>query len=407
MNTLDHALQPLASAPLYHLPRPTRQALNLLDAVVGGALGVELPDGTRLRAGLGALVAHLRVRDHGVFAESLARGDIGFAESWMDGLWDTDDLAALLTLLAGNRDRLRAAIHGRAPSLVFERIRHLLRANTRAGARRNIESHYDLGNDFYALWLDPTMSYSAALFASADEPLRDAQLRKYRRILGQLAPRPGQMMLEIGCGWGGFAEVAATEFDCRVLGITLSPAQLDYAQARARSGGYADRVEFALCDYRDVRGTYDHIVSIEMLEAVGERYWPQYFSQIAGRLAPGGRCVVQTITIDDQLFADYRRGTDFIQRHVFPGGMLPSPASVARSARRAGLDVVEDHAFGADYRLTLKQWERKFLGAAAAVRAQGYSERFIRMWRFYLAYCQAGFASGDLDVHHYTLAPAR
>jgi cyclopropane-fatty-acyl-phospholipid synthase len=322
----------------------------------------------------------------------------------MDGGWDTDDLPGLLTLLSRNRRALGAAIYGRVFALLGHRLTHLLRANTRSGARRNIEAHYDLGNDFYALWLDRTMTYSAAVFSDPDETLEAAQLRKYRHILAQLGTRPGQTILEIGCGWGGFAEVAATEFGCRVLCLTLSPSQLAFARERAERGGFADRVDFALCDYRDVRGQYDHVVSIEMIEAVGERFWPTYFGQLSALLKPGGRCVVQAITIADQLFARYRKGTDFIQRHVFPGGMLPSPAAVRRQAGRVGLQMVDDFAFGPDYARTLAHWQRRFEAQLGAVRAQGFDERFIRMWRFYLAYCEAGFNTGDVDVHHYVFA---
>ncbi len=406
MNALDHALQPLAGLRLARLPRATRLCLEMLDRLDGGAIAVELPDGVRVRAGHGPLVAHLRVRDHAVFDEALARGDIGFGETWMDGLWDTEDLPGLLRLLSANRARLQGAIYGRMFRLLSHRLQHLLRANTRSGSRRNIEAHYDLGNDFYALWLDPSMTYSAAVFASPDESLADAQLRKYRRILGELGVQPGQTILEVGCGWGGFAEVAATEFGCKVLGITLSPSQLEFARARAERGRFADRVDFELCDYRDVRGHYDHVVSIEMIEAVGERFWPTYFAQLSALLKPGGRCVVQAITIADALFARYRRGTDFIQRHVFPGGMLPSPGAVAQQAGRAGLEVVGDFAFGRDYARTLAHWHRSFDAQAAAVRAQGFPERFLRMWRFYLAYCEAGFDTGDIDVHHYVFAHA-
>jgi len=404
MNALDHALQPLASIKLSRLPRATRLALEIFDRLDGGALAIELPDGLRLRAGHGPLIAHLRVRDHAVFDEALARGDIGFGESWMDGLWDTDDLTGLLTLLSRNRERIGQAIYGRLFRMIGHRLSHLLRANTRAGSRRNIEAHYDLGNDFYALWLDPTMTYSAAVFATPDEALRDAQLRKYRRILDQLKPQPGQTILEVGCGWGGFAEVAATEFGCKVLGITLSPSQLAFARARAECGGFADRVDFELCDYRDVRGQYDHVVSIEMIEAVGERFWPTYFAQLSALLKPGGRCVVQAITIADALFARYRRGTDFIQRHIFPGGMLPSPTAVERQAQDAGLELVGDYAFGRDYARTLAHWHRAFEANWPAVKAQGFDERFRRMWRFYLSYCEAGFDTGDIDVHHYVFA---
>lgn len=407
MNTVDQALlHPLALGKLTHLPRPTRLALEMLDRIDGGALALELPDNLHLRAGHGPLVAHLRVRDHAVFDEALAHGDIGFAESYMDGHWDTEDLTGLLTLLSRNRTQLQGAIYGRVLRLIGHRLSHLLRANTRSGSKRNIEAHYDLGNDFYRLWLDPTMTYSAALFEHPDEPLEAAQTRKYRRILQQLDALPGQIILEIGCGWGGFAEMAATEFGCRVLCLTLSPAQLAHARERAERGGFADRVQFELCDYRDVKGQYDHIVSIEMIEAVGERFWPTYFSQLSALLKPGGRCVVQAITIDDALFSRYRRGTDFIQRHIFPGGMLPSPKVVHRQAARVGLAVADDFSFGPDYGRTLGRWHQAFDARIAEVEALGFPERFVRMWRFYLAYCEAGFNTGDIDVRHFTFVHA-
>lgn len=407
MNAIDNAMRPLALESLGKLPRPSRLALEMLNRLEGGALAVELPDNQHLRLGHGALVAHLRVRDHAVFSEALARGDIGFAESYMDGDWDTEDLTGLLTLLSANREQLQGAIYGRVLRLIGHRLTHMLRANTRTGSKRNIEAHYDLGNDFYRLWLDPSMTYSAALFDSPDECLESAQLRKYRRILQQLDLKPGQIILEVGCGWGGFAEVAATEFDCRVLGITLSPSQLAFARERAVCGGFADKVQLELCDYRDVKGQYDHVVSIEMIEAVGERFWPTYFAQLSSLLKPGGRCVVQSITIADHLFARYRRGTDFIQRHIFPGGMLPCPKAVHQQAALAGLEIVDDFAFGPDYGRTLSRWHEAFEARAAELEALGFAERFKRMWRFYLAYCEAGFRTGDIDVRHYTFAHAQ
>ena len=401
MNPAEQSLQLLSSFAADGLPSGTRLALEMLDRIADGAVAIELPGGLRLRAGRGALQAQMTVHDHGVFDEVMARGDIGFSECWMQGRWDTDDLPGLLTLLARNRRVLAAGIYGRVMRLLGHRIRHLLRANTRRGSRRNIVHHYDLGNDFYSLWLDPTMTYSAALFAAPDESLEQAQLRKYRRILEQAGARPGQRILEIGCGWGGLAEVAATEFGCHVTGITLSPAQLEYARERALRRGFAERADFQLCDYRDIGGGFDHVVSIEMIEAVGERYWPAYFAQLQARLKPGGRAVVQAITIADALFARYRRGTDFIQRHIFPGGMLLSPASVEREARSAGLKIAGDHAFGADYARTLARWRDAFEARLAAVRELGFDERFVRMWRFYLGYCEAGFNCGDVDVHQY------
>jgi len=376
----------------------TRTAIELLRRLNGGVL----------RLGEGHERAALAVHDARVFERTLAEGDIGFGESYIDGDWDSDDLAALLTLLAENRDTLDAAIRGQWWPLLRHRLRHWLRANTRAGSRRNILAHYDLGNDFYAAWLDPTMSYSAALFGDGGDAggyldLAAAQRAKYLRLLDRLDARPGQTILEIGCGWGGFAEVAARDYGCRVHGVTLSPAQLAYARERAAAGGWADRAEFSLVDYRDLQGRYDHIVSIEMFEAVGERYWPSYFRQLRGLLKPGGRAAIQTITIADERFAAYRRGTDFIQRHVFPGGMLPSPAAFERRATGADFVVADRYAFGLDYARTLALWRESFEAAWPRIARLGFDERFRRLWRFYLAYCEAGFRAGTTDVVHYLL----
>lgn len=406
MNRLEHPFVGAVADQAAHLRRGTRLVLGLLDSIEGGAIDVHLRDGLTRRVGRGPCVAHLRVDDEAVFDDILAKGDIGFAEAWMAGDWHTPDLAALLTLLARNRDSLQRAIHGKAWRLIGHRLTHLLRANTRAGSQRNIQAHYDLGNDFYRLWLDPGMTYSSALGVGAGETLDAAQRRKYRNILDTLDVRPGQVILEIGCGWGGFAEIAVQEYGCRVLGLTLSKEQLAWARQRAEQGGWAEAADFELCDYRDVRGSYDHIVSIEMMEAVGERFWPGYFAQIRDRLKPGGSAVVQTITIADALFAGYRKGTDFIQRYVFPGGMLPSPGVVRRQAARAGLAVSGDLAFGADYAETLVHWHRRFEAALPAVRELGYDERFVRLWRFYLAYCEAGFRAGSVDVHQFAFRHA-
>jgi cyclopropane-fatty-acyl-phospholipid synthase len=269
-------------------------------------------------------------------------------------------------------------------------------------------AHYDLGNDFYSLWLDPTMSYSSALYeGDAARPLAEAQLAKYRRILQRLGASPGQRILEIGCGWGGFAEVAAREAGVEVVGVTLSPAQLEYAQARMRRAGLDGQVRLLLCDYRDLGvEQFDHIVSIEMFEAVGERWWPSYFNALRRLLKPGGRAVVQSITIRDELFARYRRGTDFIQQHVFPGGMLPSPSAFAGQASRAGLALTNSHAFGPDYARTLAAWAQTVEQRWTEVAALGFDERFHRIWRFYLAYCEAGFDSGCTDVMQFELRHA-
>jgi cyclopropane-fatty-acyl-phospholipid synthase len=283
------------------------------------------------------------------------------------------------------------------------RFKHWLNANSRRNAKRNIVAHYDLGNDFYRLWLDPTMTYSSALFGGDfAQPLADAQQAKYERILAELALPPGAHILEIGCGWGGFAEVAARA-GYRVTGLSLSDAQTAYARERIARAGLAERVTLSVRDYRDERGTYDGVASIEMFEAVGEKYWPAYFSTLRRCLAPGGRACVQTITIADDRFERYRTQSDFIQQYIFPGGMLASPSRFVAHAAQAGLDVVQTHLFGRDYAATLGLWLDAFDANADAVRAQGFDEKFIRCWRFYLAYCIAGFASGSTDVAQYTL----
>lgn len=384
----------------------TRLVLDMASGLRGGTVMFCLPDGDVVECGQGAPSLNCVIHDENVFERVLAHGDIGFAEGYMAGEWDSDSLGDLLTLLASNRDTLARALHGSMWRLIGHRLRHLLRSNTRKGSRRNIEAHYDLGNAFYCAWLDPTMSYSSARFASPDQSLQDAQLNKYRTLLQAMDVQPGQHLLEIGCGWGGLAEVATTEFGCRVTGLTLSPSQLAWARERAARGGFDDRAEFHLRDYRDERGQYDHIVSIEMIEAVGERFWPTYFSQLQACLKPGGRVGIQAITIADELFASYRRGTDFIQRYIFPGGMLPSPAIMRKQTDRSGLRIVDQQAFGLAYARTLVCWRDAFEARLAEVRAQGFDERFIRMWRFYLNYCEAGFRAGSTDVYHYVLAHA-
>jgi cyclopropane-fatty-acyl-phospholipid synthase len=386
------------------LPRSARQLLRLLDAVRGSRVEVMLPDGERVALGDGDQRVDLRLRDWGVLDLVFARGDIGFAEGYVAGGWESSDLASLLTVLATNRERLERAIHGRWLSLLADKLLHGLRANTRVGSRRNIAAHYDLGNDFYRAWLDGTMSYSSALFEGDESrTLEQAQLAKYRRILDRLDLRVGDSVLEIGCGWGGFAE-EAVRAGARVLGITLSRQQLAYADARAaRWGDQPGSARFELRDYRDVAGEFDHIVSIEMLEAVGERYWPLYFRRLRELLKPGGSAAIQVITIDDALFGRYRRQTDFIQRYIFPGGMLPSRLAFAANARAAGLEPAGEFAFGADYARTLAHWRSRFERRSAALAAAGYGHEFQRLWRFYLAYCEAGFRARSIDVHQFVL----
>jgi len=360
-------------------------------------LKIRLPDGSRCLFGDGEHGVTLQVHDEAMFGQVLARGDIGLAESYLDGHWDSTDLSGFLTLLARNRDVLRKAIYGSWRELLAARVRHWFNRNSRAGSKRNIMAHYDLGNDFYKLWLDPGMSYSSALYRAVDDgDLGSAQDAKYRRILRRLRAQPGQSVLEIGCGWGGFAELAVAA-GLKLTGLTLSPAQLAWAQRRVPTA------DLRLQDYRDTQEQFDHIVSIEMFEAVGERWWPAYFRTVARALKPGGRAVVQSITIRDELFADYRKGTDFIQQYIFPGGMLPSRAAFRAAAARQGLAVHGEYAFGVDYARTLAEWRQAFEANWPQIAALGFDERFRRLWRMYLCYCEAGFLAGNIDVVHFEL----
>ncbi|WP_374264929.1 class I SAM-dependent methyltransferase [Zoogloea sp.] len=379
------------------LDRDTRTVFGLLEKLRGGPLEVRLPDGSNVVFGHGEHAVTLQVHDTATFGMILARGDIGLAEAYIEGRWDSPDLAGLLTVLASNRDVLRRALYGAWRPLLAARVRHWLNRNSRAGSKRNIMAHYDLGNDFYRLWLDAGMSYSAALYREADaDTLAAAQDAKYRRILRRLDAQPGEHVLEIGCGWGGFAEMAARA-GLAVTGLTLSPSQLAWAKSRV------PEADLRLQDYRDTTERFDHIVSIEMFEAVGERWWPGYFKTVARALKPGGRAVVQSITIDDALFPTYRRGTDFIQQYIFPGGMLPSRAAFRSAARRAGLAVSDEFAFGADYARTLADWRATFEARWPQIERLGFDEPFRRLWRMYLSYCEAGFRAGSIDVVQFEL----
>ena len=396
-----------SSTPPAGAPPTARILMALLARLAHGELGVYDPDGRPHRFGPGSDVAgrgEVRFREWRLARDILTGGDVAFAEAWMDGRWDTPDLPALLTVLAHNQAALDRAFYGQWWQRALFRLKHWRNANSKHNAKRNIVAHYDLGNDFYRLWLDPTMTYSSALFG--DDPARPldvAQQAKYARILAELALPPGAHILEIGCGWGGFAEVAARA-GYRVTGLSLSDAQTAYARERIARAGLAERVDLRVQDYRDERGTYDGVASIEMFEAVGEKYWPAYFGAVRRALAPAGRACVQTITIADARFERYRSQSDFIQQYIFPGGMLASPSRFVAEASRAGFGIMRTHNFGRDYAVTLARWLAAFDTNTGAVRAQGFDERFIRCWRFYLAYCIAGFVSGSTDVAQYTLA---
>jgi cyclopropane-fatty-acyl-phospholipid synthase len=389
-------------------PSAARWLFRLLSQLHCGSIELRCPDGRHLSfAGKNpGPHAALTLHDWNVCGDMLSRGDIGLAEAYIAGRADSADLMQLLLLGALNEQAIEQAIHGRWWATLAYRLRHCLRPNSRRGSRKNIHAHYDLGNDFYRLWLDPGMTYSAALFeGDTARNLPDAQTAKYARILRVLDARPGQHILEVGCGWGGFAEQAARA-GCRVTGITISQTQLEYAQQRIAAAGLLDRVELKMLDYRDLDGQFDHLVSIEMFEAVGENYWPGYFAMLRDRLRPGGRAVVQSITIADAKFERYRSGTDFIQQYIFPGGMLPSPGRFREVAATQGLAVAEMHDFGLDYAETLRCWHERFNSVAAKVQAQGFDERFMRTWRFYLAYCEAGFRAGATDVTQALLSHA-
>ncbi|EER62258.1 Cyclopropane-fatty-acyl-phospholipid synthase [Acidovorax delafieldii 2AN] len=388
------------------MPAAARHGLCLLQRLRLGTLHLELPDGRVLRLGSGQHPhASMRLHNWRVFGAVLRSGDIGLAESYIAQDWSTPHLADLLRLLMDNRDALESLVYGGWWGRLAYRLHHLLHRNTRAGSRRNIHAHYDLGNAFYALWLDPSMNYSSAWFeGNLAGDLTAAQHAKVRRALHSAGVQPGHRVLEIGCGWGALAEMAADEFQAQVTGVTLSTEQLAWGRTRMQAAGLDAQVDLRLQDYRDIQdGPFDAICSIEMVEAVGQAYWPGYFGAVARLLKPGGRACVQSIVIDDALFERYVQGTDFIQQYVFPGGCLPSPARFRAAAQHAGLRVVEEFAFGRDYAETLRRWHQRFAQQRAQVQAQGFDAAFLRTWEFYLAYCEAAFDARSIDVVQYTL----
>lgn len=398
------------SGSMANIPWAGRLLVSLLGRITYGSLklinpmGIELMLGQNASAPIGEVPhAELRINDWRAAGLILRQGDIGFAESLRRGWVDTPDLVALFTLAIRN-EQISEAVDGHWWALLLKRLSHwVLKDNSRAGSRRNILSHYDVGNSFYRLWLDPSMTYSAGLFeGDLTRGLEQAQDAKYDRILDQIDALPGQTILEVGCGWGGFAERAARR-GLNVVGITLSDAQLEWATQRMRQTGLSDRVSLRLQDYRDVPEKFDHIVSIEMFEAVGLLHWPSYFQMLARCLKPGGRIVVQTIDMTEDKFDSYRRGTDFIQQYIFPGGMLPSPSRFRKECEAAGLRALEVLSFGQDYAETLKRWAQRFEASLSQIRELGYDDAFIRIWKMYLAYCEVGFRQTRTDVKQWTL----
>jgi len=387
-------------------PAAARSVLKLLQRLHHGTLTLQLPDGTTHCFGNGALPhAAMTLKNWNVCGAALKSGDIGFAESYIAGDWTTPNLTDLLQVLVRNRREVEDVVYGNWAGRLLYRVRHLLNRNSKVNSRKNIHAHYDLGNAFYTLWLDDTMNYSSAWFdGDLAQPMQAAQHAKVRRALRMAGVLPGDRVLEIGCGWGALAEMATTEFQATLTGVTLSTEQLAFAQARMAALGSAPRADLRLQDYRDISdGPYDAICSIEMVEAVGRAYWPTYFQTVQRLLKPGGRACIQSIVIDDALWDRYIHSTDFIQQYIFPGGCLPCPREFRREAAAAGLQVVDELAFGADYAETLRRWREQFLAHRAHVLQQGFDEKFIHTWEFYLAYCEAAFAETNIDVVQYTL----
>ena len=386
-------------------PFAVRQAFAFAANLDHGRLEVVMPDGARFAFGVAGtgLAAVMHVRD-AAFAARLAAGDIGIAEGYLAGEWDTPDLTQFLKLFCINRAMMDKMLDGRPLMRFSQLLLHWLNRNTKAGSRRNIEAHYDLGNAFYAAWLDPSMSYSSALFADGETDLEQGQTAKYRALAERIGLCAHHHVLEIGCGWGGFAQFAAREVGCRVTALTISPAQHAFARERIAQAGLADRVSIELRDYRDERGSYDRIVSIEMFEAVGEAYWPLYFRQLRARLVPGGIAGLQVITIRESLFKSYRRELDFIRRYVFPGGMLPTRDVMRALGERYGVTLTGERAFGRDYATTLGIWRAAFRAAWPHLTTLGFDERFRRLWEYYFAYCEAGFLTEMVDVRQMVFA---
>ncbi|BDU59430.1 cyclopropane-fatty-acyl-phospholipid synthase [Limnohabitans sp. MORI2] len=405
--TTSHAL---LSSTTHTPPRSVQRVIALLQRLKHGTLHVQWPDGRVEQFGDASpdgkgLNATLHLHSWAPLTQALKSGDIGFAESYIAGEWTTNNLADLLQLLVANRRDMEALIYGHWLGRLFYRVRHLLHRNTRSNSKKNIHAHYDLGNAFYELWLDPTMNYSSAWFDNdRTQPMAQAQTAKVRRALRMVDAKAGDRILEIGCGWGALAELGGQEFGARMSGVTLSHEQLAFANARMQRLGLSNTTDLRLQDYRDIHdGPYDAICSIEMLEAVGQEYWPTYFDTVARLLKSGGKACIQTIVIDDTLFDRYVKSTDFIQQYIFPGGCLPCPREFRKQAERAGLKVIDELAFGLDYAETLRRWRHQFMADKAHVLQLGFDERFIRIWEFYLAYCEAAFEQHNTDVVQFTL----
>ena len=381
-------------------PLKTKLFFKIMDRIKIGHFVLYLPDGevrnyhgkTEGRKG------ELKILDYAAISKIFSSGDIGLAEAYRDGMIDSPDMTSLLLLCIENQNAFEKIFRGNFFGMIYYRLRHLFRGNSRAGSKKNIEAHYDLGNSFYKLWLDPTMTYSSALFKNKDDTLEEAQKNKYQRIIDTINPKSTDHILEVGCGWGGFATMAALQTGCKVTCLTLSQEQYQYATDLVRQMGLEDNVTIKICDYRDETGTYDHVVSIEMIEAVGEEYWEQYFKMIESKLRPGGKAMLQSIYIIDELFEDYRKSTDFIQQYIFPGGMVLAPQVFEKYSIKNNLEIKDFYKFGLDYAQTLNLWRQEFKQKYAEVKEIGFDESFLKIWDFYYTYCEAGFLSRRIDV---------
>lgn len=388
-----------------NLPRYFARVFNLVRKLNSGRVDFILPDGRQFRAE-GAKpgpVAEVFINNPDVFARLVREGDLGFSDAYLDGWWTTPDLQAFMDFIHADNDDMYDEFPGMGLVRAWEKARFWFQSNSKRQAIKNISYHYDLGNDFYSLWLDDTMTYSSALFSTSQESLENAQVAKYASMIDQMGVKPGDHVLEIGCGWGGFAEYAAKERGLKVTGLTISKEQLDFARKRINNNGLGDKVNLKLQDYRDENGVYDGVASIEMFEAVGEKYWPIYFNKVKQCLKPGKQATLQIITIHDARWEVYRKGVDFIQKYIFPGGMLPSPTVLRQEVAKAGLNVQHSIEFGKSYSQTLRRWFEVFNDQWDTISGMGFDDRFRRMWNFYLTSCAATFESGNCDVTQITL----
>lgn len=383
-----------------NLPFHVASILKALTRLQKGALTVTLPDGKTYRFDSGGIgpMADITLHNWNPPKRALLGGSIGIAESYMDHEWDSSDVTAFLELFSINYDLGNEMTSPSYFQVILERFRHWMNTNTKRGSKKNISAHYDLGNEFYSLWLDKSMTYSSAIYERETNSLEAAQEAKYRSLVERTGIGDGDKVLEIGCGWGGFAEYVAKNTNAHLTGLTISREQLDFAQKRIFEAGLNEKVDLKFQDYRDERGLYDKIISIEMFEAVGERYWGTYFRKLKDCLKSGGKAGLQIITISDRSFEKYRSRPDFIQKYVFPGGMLPSPTALSSIATDVGLRENEPRIFGYDYARTLEEWRLRFWDRWEEIKLLGFDERFKRMWEFYMHYCEAGFKSDNIDV---------